>query len=121
MKLRETRLPSGLTGYLVADCSTAHIRKSDADLLEASEEAASSTELYSFHKQRCSLSFTSREFGWLVSIPDETYIRWKELCRADGFSEEFIRLINDVRNDGCWFLMLDCDGEQYGHLPVFDW
>ncbi len=88
-------------------CSTGHITKEDADLLRASDDIPSA----------------HYEFGDFIPVPSDEDL-YKDLlarCSSDGYSKEFIRLLEIAKENDCVYLQLDCDGETYEDLPEFSW
>ncbi len=63
--------------------------------------------------------YNKGDYGWFVYIPDEG-IDFDELedgeCPADLY-----RCMKYARDNGCDWLMFDCDTETIDELPVYNW
>jgi len=64
------------------------------------------------------------EFGWWIHVPEEKL--WAEdsiadCMRAQGYSDAIISMLIFARDNDCWWVNLDCDGEFVEGLEVFKW
>lgn len=87
----------------VATLSTAHITKSDSDLLNVTPKSVM-TDSYSYGHWVC----LSEEMT-TTDIVDE------------GYSKAFAALYLALQKQGFKWLRLDCDGPKCDKLPTFDW
>ena len=86
-----------------AEVSTAHITHLDSELLAKDDVALT---VYDF------------EYGFRIYIDTEqTYAAIIDM----GFSEELGNLYFIAMNQGCQYLILDRDGDEYDDLKKFDW
>ena len=105
------RLPSSKRSpFLVTvfEASTAHITSKDDGLLKEDGN-------------RGGLVVYRYEFGCFVFVDGVPGARERKALLSCGFSEAFCGLLEVAGMNGCKFLQLDCDGEVYSDLPVFDW
>lgn len=60
-------------------------------------------------------------YGYLVVVATEDpEVRAKQ-SREMGYSEAFLNLVKLAQAEGCKFLLLDRDGDEYAGLPRHDW
>jgi hypothetical protein len=64
------------------------------------------------------------EYGWWINVPEKKL--WEEESKADcmrkqGYSEGLISVLMFARNNDCWWVNLDCDGEYVDGLEIFEW
>lgn len=76
--------------------SSIHIRRQDANLLDA---------------MSYNVACYESEYGWVV---------WCDSVTA-GFSREFRKLISFAKMNGCDWLRIDRDGEELEGFRKFDW
>jgi hypothetical protein len=69
------------------------------------------------HK-RLRLNYDSYEYGIRIYVLDASP---EADARADGFTPAFINLITIAKEQGCKWLVLDCDGPEFDHLEKFEW
>jgi hypothetical protein len=63
-------------------------------------------------------------FGWWINVPEMKL--WVEEPMADwireqGYSEGIISMLIFARDNNCWWVNLDRDGEQIEELEEFEW
>ena len=90
--------------YLVL--STAHIRCATAERLEGWAR------LPAIERP---LAVASTHYGWFVAT------RELSLAEAAHLPEELPALLAFARTQDCAYILLDCDGPEESHLPVFPW
>lgn len=83
--------------------STAHITLHDSKLLPG---------LSSCHNY---------EYGAFVYVPADDRDDRLQDGKFRAFSDAFLNLMRQARNEGCCWLQLDADGPTYDHLPTFEW
>lgn len=59
--------------------------------------------------------------GYFIHVPKEYYEDSFTVLEQFGMSPEFINLLKYAVKEGCWFLRLDCDGDNSYDFPKFDW
>ena len=84
----------GIFRYL--DCSTVHVKSEDMDLLITAE----------------SLVTIQHKYGAFVNVPnpDEEGEAIYNRIREEGFSEEFIRILDFAYANNCYWINFDADG-----------
>lgn len=82
----------------VLEISTAHVSEDTAQWLS---------------QEDCSLIvYKKGEYGWIILVPEE----------EDKTTPQDLHQIFEVaRNNGCDWVMLDCDAFTIENLPVYDW
>ncbi len=71
-------------------------------------------------ESKCPLSVYSYEYGANIHVGDEAEEKVQQ-AKNYGMSEAFQKLVQITIEQGCSYLKLDCDGQQYDHLEVYDW
>jgi len=89
---------------LMITVSTAHITKSDKDLLEADKQEAVFSDRY--------------EYGFYICLSKD--LPKEEIIQA-GFSEQFARIYLDCVAEKANHLRLDCDGATYEEYEQYKW
>ena len=89
-----TEKHEGIFKYL--DCNTAHVRPKDMDLLTIAE----------------SLVGIPHKYGAFVNVPntDEEGEALYDMLRNEGFSENFIKILNFAHTNYCYWINFDADG-----------
>ena len=95
-----TEKHEGIFKYL--DCSTAHVRPKDMDLLTIAE----------------SIVTIPHKYGAFVNVPNiedegETFC---ELISEEGFSEDFIKILHFAYANDCYWINFDADGIMHHEL-----
>ena len=94
------------------DASTAHISKSDNELLRLNSlEKPVKGDFQCVH---------GHLFGYFVYATNLT-LEEKRVLYVAGYSKEYIELLGKATKLDCKFLALDGDGITYDDLPAFDW
>lgn len=87
------------------DCSTGHITDADMHLLDVPDEDM---------PMPCIGKTTG---GWLLWVSEDADLVARA---AQGFSPDFLNLLDYARKQGCQRIQLDRDGDKLD-LPFFDW
>ena len=64
------------------------------------------------------------DYGWWINVPGVKLWREEPIAdqiREQGYSEDFISMLVFARDNCCWWVNLDCDGEFVEGLKNFDW
>ena len=65
-----------------------------------------------------------REYGWWINVNcfelSGEEGKFQEL-KEDGYSDAFINLIKLASKNGCWWINLDCAGEEVDGLEQNEW
>lgn len=86
--------------YKMMVMSTGHISKTTANLL--TEEAVGI------------IVYQKAEYGWFIVVTD-----WKD--SEEHIPEDLKECLSLAEKNDCDWLCLDCDGEIYSSLPVYNW
>jgi hypothetical protein len=92
--------------YKIADISTCHITKTDAELMHPTAP---------FH-----LAEVNGGHGSIFYLTDPAWDMADRLARA-GFSSEFVECMCEARTAGCDYIRFDADGEKYPGMRTFNW
>lgn len=110
---REENVKSLEIGKLLT-ISTAHISRETADLLELAVKDDTDLSL--------PVVFTKGEYGYVVHISEElTGDRNTDLNLYSDTPEDLYECQKLAMENGCDWLVLDCDGDYADGLPVYDW
>jgi len=88
------------------DISTGHIQESDVEILEDNSEGL------------C-FSVAQYEEGFYINLANVELDRLPQDCAK--FSSAFQHILAQAKKAGFDFINFDRDGEEYEHLPKFDW
>ena len=86
--------------YKMLVMSTGHITKTTSKLL--SEEAVGI------------VVYKKDEYGWFVVVSD-----WRD--NEESIPDDLKTCLAFAEENGCEWLCLDCDGEEYDALPTYSW
>ena len=89
---------------LMVCLSTAHITKSTRDLLQDYVED-------NCHRIKAPITYEKGVYGYFVVISEID----------PGWPHDLVQILTWAKNQGCTWLMLDCDGPEMPELPVYDW
>ena len=81
--------------------STGHISKNTAILLDKDRVGV--------------VVYPKDNYGWFIVVTD-----WKDDETA-SIPEDLKQCLSLAEKNGCDWLCLDCDGECYPELPIYDW
>lgn len=100
--------------FKVADVSTLHISGEDAVILKKHAGAG--------HEEHPQV-ILEYEYGFMVSTwhSEEDLPNFKDKLTKLGHTPEYVSLVLRCNIGGYKWLNLDCDGEDYDDLPVFEW
>lgn len=92
------------------DVCTCHITKKDNRLLRAAIKGVDTNPVTAY----------IYEYGYLVYVPKKDD-GLNKACIKEGYSMEFLTLLNKARELKCKYVQLDGDSTTYDDLPTFDW
>ena len=87
----------------VADLSTSHVTREDAELLNAGDVPG---------------QIGNHEYGWVVAT--HYHDRAEELLQH-GMSQSYVGLLKLLHKRGFWYAFFDRDADQVAGLPHYDW
>jgi hypothetical protein len=64
------------------------------------------------------------EHGWWINVPSIEYLEEEDKLlqiKRCGHSDIFINLIRFAAKNRCWWINLDCDGEEVDGLEYNEW
>lgn len=70
------------------------------------------------------LLINHEEFGYMLYVwteDDDTFETLVAALKAAGFSEHVIKAVKIGKTIGAKWVLWDCDGTVYNHLPYFEW
>lgn len=62
------------------------------------------------------------DYGWWINIKGKEFEDEVILAmRTRGYSEAFVRLMRLAYTQECWWINLDCDGDDIDGLEIIEW
>ena len=102
------------------DVSTSHITEEDAKLLESSTSQGEVH--FGLGYPTIVYSYPEGYFVYAHVGDNAAEVRdFNKACRAAGYSEAFLKVMQMARRNGCKYAQLDCDGIEYPQLKTYKW